>query len=74
MEALESTALIEGLIAEADAVRTNTNSFDAWSRKCRTVLDRIFGPESQQSTDLMNVNFRFHGACLMGDSSTVTCY
>jgi hypothetical protein len=69
MEAPEAIALINDLIAEADAVRSNTNLFDAWRRKSRTVLDKIFGPESQQANDLLNVNFEFFGISTLGDNA-----
>jgi hypothetical protein len=67
MEATEAVNLIELLVADADAVSKNPNAFDAWRRKCRAVLDRLFGPDSKQAADLFNVNFHFYGICAIGD-------
>jgi hypothetical protein len=68
MEANEAILLINRLIDDAEQVRRDRNTFDAWCRKCRTVLDRIFGEESKQSADLANVSFRFYGVCVLGDN------
>ncbi len=70
MEATEATALINGLIKEIDSVRRDPNHVDAWRRKCRTVLDAIFGNESSQSNDLMAISFSFRGtiAGAIGDN------
>lgn len=71
MQAVESISLINGLIQEADAVRQNRNTFEAWRRKCRVVLDRIFGDDSQQSSDLMAIKYSFHGIRSLGDNGPV---
>lgn len=68
MEADEAISLINQLIDDAEKLRRDRNTFDAWRRKCRTVLDRIFGEDSKQSADLGNVNFRFHGMRQLGDN------
>ncbi len=68
MDQQKAIGLITGLIEEAGSVRQDRNKFDAWRRKCRTVLDRIFGDESSQSKDLMDVNFRFCGMSQLGDN------
>lgn len=68
MENTEAVQLITGLIQEADRVRHNTNLFDAWQRKCRVVLDHIFGKDAQHSKDLMNVDYCFHGIFVLGDN------
>ena len=68
MEKTEAIRLITGSIQEADSVRNNRSLFDAWRRKCRVVLDRIFGEDSQHANDLMNVNYNFYGMSIMGDN------
>jgi hypothetical protein len=67
MEANKAINLINDLIEDAERLRTDRNTFDAWRRKCRTVLDRVFGEDSKQSTDLCNVSFRFNGTYNLGD-------
>ena len=67
MDKSEAIRLVNALIEEADSVRRDGNYFDAWQRKCRTVLDRIFGTSSSQSQDLMNVDYNFYGNCDIGD-------
>ena len=69
MEKAEAIQLITGLIQEADKVRSNNNLFDAWQRKCRVVLDRIFGEDSQHAKDLMNVNYTFYGMYALDDNT-----
>ena len=71
MEVPEAVQLINILISEVDGVRRNGSLFDAWRRKCRTVLDRIFGDNSSQSQDLMNVNYNFYGNCNIGDDRPI---
>jgi hypothetical protein len=56
------------LIEEANAVRRDGSLFDAWRRKCKTVLDRIFGDDSSQSRDFLGVNYSFYGNCNIGDN------
>lgn len=68
MNAPEAVALIDELIDDAEKVRQDRNTFDAWRRKCRAVLDRIFGDDSQQSADLAKVSFRFNGMRSIGDN------
>lgn len=68
MEAIEAVSLINHLIDDTEKLRRDRNTFDAWRRKCRTVLDRIFGEVSKQSADLANVSFRFNGIRQMGDN------
>ncbi|HUE71422.1 MAG TPA: hypothetical protein VMP01_11110 [Pirellulaceae bacterium] len=67
MDAAAATTLIKGLIEEADAVKRKPTNVDAWRRKCRTVLDQIFGEDSHHSQDLMTVDFQFYGICRLGD-------
>ena len=67
MDASDAIPLIHQLIDDAEQVRRDKTTFDAWRRKCRTVLSRVFGANSQQSVDLDSVNFRFYGVCHMGD-------
>ena len=71
MERDEAISLINQLIEEADKLLRDRNTFDAWRRKCRTVLDRIFGDESKQAADLANVSFRFYGMRQIGDNRPV---
>lgn len=68
MEKTEAIQLITGLIQEVGSVRNNRNLFDAWQRKCRVVLDSVFGKDSQHSRDLMKVNYYFYGSCNLGDN------
>lgn len=68
MEADEAISLINQLIDDTEKLRRDRNTFDAWRRKCRTVLDRIFGEDSKQSADLGNVSFRFNGIRHIGDN------
>ncbi len=67
MDVRHAIPLINTLIAEADAVRAAPSRFDAWQRKCRTVLDRIFGENSSQSQDLMKVDYSPKGHYDDGD-------
>ena len=69
METAAAIALINELISGVAGVRGNTTLFDAWRRKCRTVLDRIFGEDSKQTADLMNVNFEHSGISYVGDNT-----
>lgn len=64
----DAISLINQMIEDAERVRRDGNHFDAWRRKCRIVLDRIFGDDSKQWTDLAKVNFSFYGACNIGDN------
>jgi hypothetical protein len=64
----EATQLVNALIDEAEAVRRDRNLFNAWQRKCRTVLDRVFGDHSSQSKDVMSVRYRFTGVRALGDN------
>lgn len=68
MEADEAIALINQLIEDTDRLRQDRNTFDAWRRKCRTALDRIFGEDSKQSADLAKVSFRFNGIRQIGNN------
>jgi hypothetical protein len=68
MEADEAVSLINHLIEDTEKLRRDRNIFDAWRRKCRTVLDRIFGEDSKQSSDLAKVSFRYNGVCVLGDN------
>lgn len=68
MEANEAISLINQLIDDTEKLRSDRNKFDAWRRKCRAVLDRIFGENSTHSADLANVSFRFHGMRELGDN------
>lgn len=72
MERDEAISLINQLIEEADKLLRDRNTFDSWRRKCRTVLDRIFGDESKQAANLANVSFRFYGMRQIGDTQTNT--
>ena len=56
------------LISDVDAVHRDRDRFDGWRRKCRTVLDSIFGSNSSQSKDLMKIDYNFYGACNIGDN------
>ena len=67
MEVSEAVSLLNDLINEVDAVLQNNNLFDAWRRRCRTVLSCIFGDNSSQSKDHMKVNYKFSGSCNIGD-------
>jgi len=67
VDASKAIQLINSLIQEADSVRCDRNLFDGWQRKCRTVLERIFGKGSRQSQDLMKVDYKFYGTCNIGD-------
>lgn len=69
MDRAEALQLINTLIEEADAVGRDTNLFDAWRRKCKTVLNRIFGEECSQFQDLIGVNFNFYGVSNLGDNT-----
>ncbi len=64
----EAVSLINQLIEDTESLRSNRNTFDAWRRKCRAVLDRTFGDESTHSEALANVSFRFYGFRQMGDN------
>jgi hypothetical protein len=64
----EAIQLIQGLIAEADAVAHDGGLFDAWRHKCRSVLGRIFGDGSSQIETLMGVDYAYRGISLMGDN------
>jgi len=68
MEADEAISLINQLIDDAESLRRDRNAFDAWRRKCRIVLDRIFGDDSMQSADLAKVSFQFYGVRQMSDN------
>jgi len=68
MEADEAISLINQLIDDTERLRQDHNTFDAWRRKCRTALDRIFGEDSKQSGDLAKVSFQFNGMRQMGDN------
>lgn len=68
MKSDEAISLINQLINDAENLRLDRNTFDAWRRKCRTVLDRIFGEDSTQSADLVKVSFRFSGVYALGDN------
>jgi hypothetical protein len=57
----EAISLINQLIDDTETLRRDPNTYDAWCRKCRTVLDRIFGEDSKQYADLAKVSFRFNG-------------
>jgi hypothetical protein len=67
VEKSEAVQLLNSLIDEVDAVYRDRNLFDAWQRKCRTVLDRIFGDKSSESEDLMNVDYDSCGIATIGD-------
>jgi len=68
METDEAISLINQLIDDTERLRQDHNTFDAWRRKCRTALDRIFGEDSKQSGDLAKVSFQFNGMRQMGDN------
>jgi hypothetical protein len=68
MEADEAISLINELIDDTDKLRQDRNRFDAWRGKCRRVLDRIFGKDSEESAELANVNFRFRGMRSIDDN------
>lgn len=68
METDEAISLINQIIDDTEKLRRDRNTFDAWRRKCRTVLDRIFGEDSKQSADLGRVSFRFNGMRDLGDN------
>lgn len=68
MDADEAISVINQLIDDTEKLRRDRNTFDAWRRKCRTALDRIFGEDSKQSGDLAKVSFQFYGMRQMGDN------
>jgi hypothetical protein len=68
MDKDEAISLINQLIDDTERMRRERNSFDAWRRKCRTVLDRIFGDDSKQAADLEKVSFRYNGVRAIDDN------
>jgi len=69
MEKQEALELIDELINEAEDVRRDKLSFDAWSRKYHVILTKIFGPKSSQLRSLKSVSYRHYGISQLGDNT-----
>ena len=69
MEADEAISLINQLINEAENLRQDRDNLEVWCRKCRLIMDRIFGTDCKQNADLANISFRSSSLKAMKDDS-----